>query len=399
MDQHPGVPVKGTRFLTLACLAGLCSVVSAGDGRIELSQPMMPVTITQSGSYVLTEDLSGIAGEHGIVIESHGVTLDLNGFALIGSTGALDGVHIPAHLNVADLEVRNGVIREWPGAAVAALTTTNSVLVNLVARNNLGDGLNIGFGSRVTGCRAVGNGPGIPLELNTNHFGTGIEVENGSLVEDCLAMGNNDHGLDVHSGTLVRNCTVLNNVHDGIHGSHAVTIIGCTARGNSEGIEVDSGSVILRCSVAGNREDGIRGKRKVEGGGAVVLQCTAFENTLDGIDVAQGSLAAGNTSLMNQRHGIRAEPRSRILGNVSHGNAERGIKLAGEGSLVRDNVANDNFEGIRARGDLATNNMIIANTARGNDDDYDILMPGNHFQEVNNPGADLPQNPWINFDL
>ena len=43
-----------------------------------------PFTITNSGSYYLTTNLSGIAGTNGITVFANDVTIDLNGFALWG---------------------------------------------------------------------------------------------------------------------------------------------------------------------------------------------------------------------------------------------------------------------------------------------------------------------------
>src|SRR5438034_11001068 len=43
--------------------------------------------ITQPGSYYLTGNIAGVASKHGIEIVASGVTLDLNGFDLVGVTG------------------------------------------------------------------------------------------------------------------------------------------------------------------------------------------------------------------------------------------------------------------------------------------------------------------------
>ena len=76
-------------FLTLLlCLAAASAM--AGDGRIEISQDMVPLVIANGGSYVLTEDLAGSSGQNGITINADNVTLDLNGFQLSGGGGSLD---------------------------------------------------------------------------------------------------------------------------------------------------------------------------------------------------------------------------------------------------------------------------------------------------------------------
>jgi hypothetical protein len=47
----------------------------------------LPFTITNSGSYYLVGNLAGVAGQNGITVQAHSVTLDLAGFALSGGAG------------------------------------------------------------------------------------------------------------------------------------------------------------------------------------------------------------------------------------------------------------------------------------------------------------------------
>ena len=114
-------------LLALASLALLCTTASAQvtvrssstgnqplrinwrDPRTPICQADMPLTITESGSYVVVENLTGSSGSHGITIQADDVTIDLNGFSLTGVTGALDGIH--ADLGTGpwrNLTVRNG---------------------------------------------------------------------------------------------------------------------------------------------------------------------------------------------------------------------------------------------------------------------------------------------------
>ena len=71
-----------------------------------------------------------MAATNGITVLANHVTLDLNGFALIGVAGALAGIAAPA--STFDLEVRNGTIRNWP---------TNGI--NTLASDATFDGLNV----------------------------------------------------------------------------------------------------------------------------------------------------------------------------------------------------------------------------------------------------------------
>src|SRR5689334_14054569 len=70
----------------------------------------IPITISQPGSYYLTTNLVGVAGQHGITITGPRVTLDLMGFELRGVPGSLSGIHMnPAQ----SPHIRNGSIVNW----------------------------------------------------------------------------------------------------------------------------------------------------------------------------------------------------------------------------------------------------------------------------------------------
>ena len=59
------------------------------DGEPRTPINSIPYTITESGSYYLTTNLSG--SWHGIIIQGSDVTLDLMGFTLTGDGGPSDG--------------------------------------------------------------------------------------------------------------------------------------------------------------------------------------------------------------------------------------------------------------------------------------------------------------------
>src|SRR5690606_12742061 len=99
--------------------------------------------ITQPGSYFLTGDILGVAGKSGIIVDTPGVvTIDLNGFAVIGVAGSIVGIDSLASTR---LTIRNGEVREWTADGVRTGTLTHGVrLVGLVLRNNGQDGAELG---------------------------------------------------------------------------------------------------------------------------------------------------------------------------------------------------------------------------------------------------------------
>jgi hypothetical protein len=80
--------------------------------------PGFPVTIDRAGSYRLTTDLTlpeSAAAGNGIEIEAGEVTLDLNGFALVGREGSCGsaGTGIRFAPGSGALVVKNGTLRAW----------------------------------------------------------------------------------------------------------------------------------------------------------------------------------------------------------------------------------------------------------------------------------------------
>ena len=67
---------------------------STAETKLEKRTPIssLPFMVTSSGSYYLTGNLTGTAGQAGIAITADHVTIDLNGFALIApGTTAIAG--------------------------------------------------------------------------------------------------------------------------------------------------------------------------------------------------------------------------------------------------------------------------------------------------------------------
>ena len=72
----------------------------------------LPFTIEACGQYFLTDCLTGVSGSNGIVIDADDVTLDLNGFALLGVPGSLDGVTVTGGARE-NVTVKDGIVRGW----------------------------------------------------------------------------------------------------------------------------------------------------------------------------------------------------------------------------------------------------------------------------------------------
>ncbi|MFM9957443.1 MAG: right-handed parallel beta-helix repeat-containing protein [Phycisphaerales bacterium] len=280
--------------------------------------------IAQPGSYYLTGNVTGEAAKYGIEIAASGVTIDLNGFDLLGVAGSLDGIAATGG-NQRNITIRNGSVRNWGGDGIDLFTTTNLSRVEGVhSSGNVGDGIRPGDGGLVVNCNASYNGDdGITSSLTVigcvarNNTGNGILILNGGSVTDSSAFDNTGHGIYAGNG-----CNVTN----------------CTSRDNGDGIIAFGDSLIKDCSTVSNTGYGINGQQ-----GTTIIDCIASENGSDGIIVLSQSLVRGNTCTGNTSDGIfvSSSGENRIEGNHMAGNG-RGLHVIGPGNVIMKNTASGN---------------------------------------------------------
>ena len=247
----------------------------------------VPVTISQPGSYYLTGNLTCTtctnSSQNGITVASGNVTIDLNGFSLLGSLGSGDGI---SSTGASNCVVRNGTVTGW-GAVGIDLTFGGQVL-NCVVSGNQAAGIGV-YAGLVRDCTAVYNG------------GTGI-VANQSTVGGCTASYNTGYGIYGPGHSTINSCSAAYNHGPGIYASDYCTISGCTANQNqsTDGIRVD-----YFCNVSNNTADANIGTPGSLGGihatanGNRIDSNHTFNNTGDGILVntnATGNIVIRNTS-------------------------------------------------------------------------------------------------------
>lgn len=236
------------------------------EPRIPIYAGDLPLTIGQSGSYYLAEDISTTGA--GIVVTVNHVTIDLTGFSLRGGTGpGIDGG------TTAGLTVRNGVIVGWDGAGLTA--GSNTVVADLIVLSNQGNGMTLGPDSRVVRCTA---------NLNGSH---GIVVRLGSIVQDSVASTNGENGIWAELGSAT---------------SVSTLVTGCHADGNlKNGIRVDGNTVVRGNLCRGNDSAGTQGKAGIwaYGDGNRIENNHLVENNI-GLDVSGDyNFIGGNTMRAN----------------------------------------------------------------------------------------------------
>ncbi len=325
--------------------------------------------ITQPGSYYLTGNITGVVGKHGIEIASSGVTLDLNGFDLVGvpAMGSFDGVSVGVG-GLTNIAVVNGSTRAWGrfGVNLSTLGASNCRITGVLAVGNAGGGISAGSNSTILNCSAQSN------------IGVGISTSNGCTVTGCSVSQNSADGIATNSRSTITGCVAWSNAGNGINASGGCTVADCSATQNSaNGILVGSGGSVLNCSAQSNGGNGIAGSSAclitkcsvslslgnsgiTVGTGSTVTDCAASFNTRDGILCSSACIVRDNTCALNgDAAGIGAGIHAtggdnRIESNNCIG-ADRGIDVDSAGNVILRNSCSGN----------TTNWDIVANNVCG----------------------------------
>ena len=138
----------GQVVLVALGVLGLAGTVSAAPQAITACK-----TITVSGPYVLTRNLSAVGDC--LVVKAMNVTIDLGGYVLTGN-GAGRGIVVEPGFNFRGIVVRNGVVTDF--AYGIMLSGPNNVVEDVRVFDMTGAGIYVGNGSLVKGSVASNNG-------------------------------------------------------------------------------------------------------------------------------------------------------------------------------------------------------------------------------------------------
>jgi hypothetical protein len=229
--------------------------------------PGFPVTISQSGSYRLSGNLT-VPGLNttAIQITADFVTLDLNGFSIIGPAvctsnptkcpppGTGIGVQAggPQKFAPRGVRVLNGSVRGM-GVEGILMTGDGSSVEKVTADSNAGGGMSVA--GRVIESAATQNGGSFGIIATTvrdctavQNFGDGIIINAGGVATGNVASFNGGHGIGIFYGTATGNTLFLNNA-SGISAFCPSSIIGNTVVSNGPGSIETNGA---GCALANN---------------------------------------------------------------------------------------------------------------------------------------------------
>jgi len=274
-----------------------------------ISQPLtasqFPIKITKPGSYQLTSDITvPNANTTAILVQANNVTIDMNGFAILGPTvcsGAPvtscvptgTGIGIDAS-NSNNVRVSNGTISGMGNYGVHTGTSSDggAIVQNILVSNNGGTGIN----SRLC------------------------------TVSNCIANFNGGHGIIAGEGTASNNSISFNG-GDGIHCDSALNVTGNYINANNgNGIWMLNSAHIANNTVINNNGDGIK-----VGNSGIVINNEVGGNLMDGISVAFSGMVNGNSSIGNTGLGLNLGGEVSYLNNSlsynTGGNVSGGVNL------------------------------------------------------------------------
>lgn len=209
--------------------------------------------ISQPGSYYLTGNITGVSGRVGIEIASDGVTIDLNGFALLGVGGSLDGILAPNPVRA--VSIRNGTVRGWGGDGIDLFNNvTGGSIEHVHAFGNLASGIRVGSSFVISNSSSVSNSQNGFVAVNSvsishctasSNLGNGFSLNANGTASDCVAFSNTGSGFTAGSGSNLSFCVARNNQGQGFDLATSCTIAHCNATANNlNGIRVSSGCVV-----------------------------------------------------------------------------------------------------------------------------------------------------------
>lgn len=296
--------------------------------------------ITKPGSYYLIDNVSGEVNKDGIDIASSNVTIDLNGFSMIGVANSDNG--ITAAPSSTQITIRNGVIRNWGGSGISLSNNFDVTIENIRAQSNASSGISAGSVFIIRDC------------VTSLNSGEGIFCFNDCLIFDCITRDNGSDGVFMSNGSSCRHVTSSDNLGAGINTSD----------------------------------------------GCIVTDCQITSNSGTGIDAGWRCTLTDNFIFNNGLHGITTGTQTRITGNNIENNGSvgtgYGISMASgtSSATIEDNSISYNDIGIKIDG---TSCLVIRNFIRGNTTNLSIAAGNVVGPLTTSATVSLLTNPSANY--
>jgi len=358
----------------------------SGDDRIAITS--LPFNIIGPGSYYFPSNLFFTATSgNAITINSSDVTIDFNGYNLIGPGIAVCACHGISMGNYRNVVIRNGTIKSFGGHGICNSATTSSGyrISKIRSHSNGLSGIylegsnhlvtqsavydNGGVGSGGFGINLPGDGNSVTRSVVSNNNGGGINTGSASTVSHNGVGNNTGTGINTGSASTITHNGVSNNTGTGIIGVSGNTYSNNRVYSNTgSGMIGVSGNNYTNNNVYNNSGSGLTG-----GSGCSYVSNNIYNNTLSGIIAGLAARVKGNICYSNRHSGITAGNGSKVVDNTvylnntinspSHAgivatgraiilsntlslNSKQNIHVSGDGNIVEDNTVSDSENGI-----------------------------------------------------
>lgn len=420
----PGAPAP-----TMKTLDELSTQVAEVEARIDLSTVAGDASyhhiINQSGSYYLSGNLE-VTKTNGIKISAPGAMLDLNGFTIERVSGS-EGNGVTIDEDGDGVTVKNGHIPGPFAYSCSGVLASGCTYDRLTVSGCSWVGISAGGSSSIMGCVAYLNGShGIFASTSSsiaqckafNNGGDGVYSGTGSVIRDCTVYSNDGaYGLYAGNANRVVDCVSYDNTGSGMFGGSGSSFKGCSVYANdgAYGLRAYLGSQIRDCTVYKNRSKTSSSYGIYLTGDGLISDCTLNGNSHTnspgtstqgiGVYAGSGSTVKACNVTDNEGDGIWVVDNCLVLDNHCHGNgygaAGAGIHVTGDNNRIDGNTVTDNDWGIDVDG---TGNIIVRNSAHGNNADGDIFnlnFDGYSIEAGNDMGTiqttPVGAGPWDNF--
>ena len=326
--------------------------------------------ISAPGSYHLGGNLVGVAGKDGIRVTADHVTIDLNGFTLVGITDGTsrDGIVQAGPGGGPHIRILNGTITGWGGSGINA-PNAELDLSALHISKNAGAGVRWGDGSSASHCHVGENG--------------GVGFGDGSVrisISDSEIRGNGSHGVAAGAGLTLHASIIDSNGGNGAQGGSGTVCHHTLIKGNTGiGLVTGDSSVVHDSTITGNQSHG------VQTGKASGFSCNGItENGGIGVLAGDNTTIAHSVISKNGSHGVQTGLASGFSCNGFAENGGAGL-LTGDRSIVEQCHFTGNLShGVQSgSGGTYLGNSFLGNGA-GQAPGHAILLTGTGNQVARN---------------
>lgn len=369
--------------------------------------------ITQPGAYHLTGNITSPgAGMHAIRSLAEGVTIDLNGFAIIGDTTET----LPAIQLTTANRVHNGTIDNWGGGGVRTVSSAviEDIILDFVRG---GPSIDVDRGCVIRRCtfRAcnfmVLDDGTLLSEIHTRDMAEAIVSPDarGVTIMNSFFDGQNTAGFDsvivLGDDAKLANVTVSEEGNTGLTAGDNASVIACTFSGNNTtnnpGLLLRNNALVRDCSISSYGGFGIESNF-----GGVFTNNAVFDNG-GGISCLVTAQISGNSIYANSGDAIVVSNGATITGNVVRNNGGNGLVASSDCLITNNQFVNDPVV-LQATGNTfdqnsvtsagitlnAGDNRVTRNTVTGS-----ITAPaGNIIGIVRTSATFGSAGPWDNFN-